>query len=174
MLLAKTVAKDNSFDRRALLSFRINREDLDQATYARLRLYAVPSGFGYAAYLPQTNRFAVYGVTNELAEDFPRDCQWAQAPTLENSVKLGTFEIPRSKQAGFTWFLSEPLLEFLKTDTTGLVTLILVRETTETHYHGLVHAFANDTHPHHSGPVLDIGHGELPSKRAAAAGRGAR
>lgn len=169
MLLAKTVGEEYPYDRRALMSFTVDREDLQKATYARLRMYTVPSGFGYAAYLPQINRFAVYGVTNEVAEEFPLDCQWAEAPPLEDAEKLGTFEIPRSKQDGFVWFRSDPLLEFLKADTSGTVTLILVRETRETHYRGLAHAFANDTHPDHSGPVLDIGYDEPPPVRQAKA-----
>jgi hypothetical protein len=36
------------------------------------------------------------------------------------------------------------------------VALLLVRETTELEGRGLVHAFASDTHPEASGPLLEL------------------
>lgn len=169
MLMAKAQKKGRDYDRRSLFSFNVDQEDLEKAKYARLRFYVVHSGHGYAAHLPKVNRFAVYGVTNELAEDFPLDCNWDQAPPIETAMKVGAFEIPRSKLKGVVWFRSDALLDFVKQDTTGRVTFILVRETYEIDRHGLVHAFANDSHPEGAGPVLDLGFEEFrPNRRAKA------
>ncbi|MGB0580735.1 MAG: iron dicitrate transport regulator FecR [Limisphaerales bacterium] len=167
LLMAKSQEKKIAFDRRSLFSFNVTKEELKKARYARLRFYVVPSGFGYAAHLPQTNTFAVYGVTDESTENFPIDCKWDQAPPIETARKLGTFSLKRSKLKGVQWFRSDALLEFVKADTTGRVTFILVRETHEIDRHGLVHAFAKDSHPEGSGPVLDLGFEEfVPGKRA--------
>lgn len=171
LLLAKSEDVKKGFDRRSLFAFNVNAEDVQRAKYARIRLYAVPSGMGYAAYVPQQNVFAVYAVTNELAEDFPLDCKWDQAPPLSNTTKLGTFELPRSKQKGVVWFRNDAILDFVKQDTTGVVTFILVRETSETHRHGLVHAFANDSHPDGTGPVLDLGFEEFQPAQYAKASK---
>jgi ferric-dicitrate binding protein FerR (iron transport regulator) len=162
LLMAKTATGHAEFDRRSVFAFKIAKLDFKAATSARIRFYIVPSGLGYAAYLPKKNRFAVYGVTNELAENFAIDCDWKDAPALTNAMKLGTFEIPRSRQRGVIWFKSPAILDFVKADTNGSVTLILTRETLETHRHGLVHAFASDSHPEGNGPVLELTFGDAP------------
>jgi hypothetical protein len=156
LLMAKAEKGDGGFDRRSLFAFDVSTLDLGTITNVRIRFYVVPSGLGYAAYLPKMNRFAVYGITNELTESFPLDCDWADAPALENAARLGTFEIPRSRQRGIVWFEADTIRDFLVADSTGTVSFILTRETVETHRHGLVHAFASDSHPEGSGPVLEL------------------
>jgi len=53
---------------------------------------------------------------------------------------------------------SDKLLDFLKSNRSGPVSLILVRETSQIAGEGpgLVHAFANDSHPEAAGPVLEF------------------
>jgi len=48
------------------------------------------------------------------------------------------------------------LAEFVRADTNGLVTLMIVRETGETDPSGLVHAFASKEHPTARPPTLRV------------------
>ena len=132
--------------------------DLDAVKSARLRLNLVPSGIGFATRLPKINRFAVYGLTNEAKRDWVIESRWEDAPGAEDGVLLGTFEIPRSVQRGSFGIENETLLDFLKTRNVGPVTLILIRETGQIAGEGpgLVHAFASDSHPEASGPILEF------------------
>jgi hypothetical protein len=160
MLMVKTESKGGDFDRRALFGFDFSGVDLALAKTARIRLNLVPSGAGFAAYLPQQNRFVLYGLTTDAMETWQVGCLWDEAPTPEDCRLLTTFEIPRSKNRGAIWVDSDSILDFLKRDSNESVTLLLVRETGEEHKHGLVHAFASDSHPDASGTVLELSFGE--------------
>ena len=71
-------------------------------------------------------------------------------------VLLGTFDIPRSQQRRVFGIETEALLEFLNSHETGAVTFLVTRQTTELQRSGLVHAFASDSHPEASGPILEL------------------
>ncbi|EMI18953.1 FecR protein domain protein [Rhodopirellula maiorica SM1] len=146
------------WDQRAMCSFDVSDIEFDAVKSARLRLNLVPSGIGFASRLPKINRFAVYGLTNDAKSDWVIESRWEDAPGPEDGVLLGTFEIPRSVQRGSFGIENETLLEFLKSRSDQPVTLIIDRETGQIDGEGpgLVHAFASDSHPEASGPILEF------------------
>ncbi|MEO9931811.1 FecR domain-containing protein [Rhodopirellula bahusiensis] len=157
MLMVKR-ADSRKWDMRAIFSMDIHSVDLDSVVSARLRLNQVPSGKGFASRLPKINTFAVYGVTNPERETWQHDPTWEYAPDIIDGILLGKFEIPRSQQTGTFGIQSDALLKFLRSDSDGKVTFVLVRESVlvEGTDRGLVHAFANDSHPEVSGPLLEF------------------
>ena len=155
-LYLKTEDGDGEFDRQAIFNFDLKGVEISKLEKARIKFNLVQSGIGFAANLPVRNVFAVYGVKDESFEKWKNGLQWEDAPKVEDCVRLGTFEVPRSRAKGVNWFKSDLITEFMKTDTTGVVSFLLLRETTEANRKGLVHAFANDSHPEFSGPVIEL------------------
>ncbi|MFG0266832.1 MAG: FecR domain-containing protein [Rhodopirellula sp. JB055] len=157
MLMVKK-ADSRKWDMRAFFSMDINSVDFKAVRSARLRLNQVPSGKGFASRLPKLNSFAIYGVTNPSKETWENDPTWEDAPSIQDGILLGRFEIPRSQQIGTFGIQSDALLQFLQDDSDGRVTFVLVRESglVEGTDRGLVHAFANDSHPEVSGPLLEF------------------
>ena len=155
MLMVKNV-EGGSQERRSLMGFDISGVDLDSVDTVKLGLNMVPSGVGFATRLPVKNRFAIHGITDVAKEGWSNDCLWEDAPTPEDGMLLGSFEINRSRQDKYCTLTGDALLDFLKADADGSVTLLLVRETGQIDGDGpgLVHAFASDSHPESSGPVL--------------------
>lgn len=148
------------WDRRSFFEFDLSKVDLESVETARLRLNLVPSGIGFKTRLPKINRFAVYGLTNDDKEGWEIESLWEDSPMPEDGKLLGTFDIPRSQQRGSFGITNGKLLDFLKAKASRSqpVTLILVRETGQIDGEGpgLVHAFANDSHPEASGPMLEF------------------
>jgi hypothetical protein len=157
MLMVKR-ADSRKWDMRAFFSMDINSVDIEAVRSARLRLNQVPSGKGFASRLPKLNTFAIYGVTDPAKETWQNDPTWENAPSIQDGILLGRFEIPRSQQTGTFGIQSDALLQFLRSDSDGQVTFVLVRESglVEGTDRGLVHAFANDSHPEVSGPLLEF------------------
>ena len=155
-----SVKQSNSgkWDHRSFFSFDLSAVDLDRIASARLRLNLVPSTKGLASRLPVINRFGVYGLTNLTKKNWKIDSLWEDAPAPEDGVYLGTFDIPRSEQRGSFGIENEELLDFLKANRGGPITLILVRETTQIEGAGpgLTHLFASDSHPEAAGPTLEF------------------
>lgn len=145
-------------DHRCFFSFDLSAVAFDEVDSAMLRLNLVPSTRGFASRLPKINRFGVYGLTNPAKKDWQNDVTWDQAPGPDDGVLLGTFEIRRSQQRGSVGIEGEELLQFLKANHDGPVTLILVRETSQIQGFGpgLTHTFASDTHPEAVGPMLEF------------------
>ena len=158
LLMAKQGGADGKWDLRSFFAFDVADLDLHSLKSARLRLNLVPSGFGYATRLPKMNRFAIYGLTNEAKDDWIIESLWEDAPSPEDGVLLGTFEIPRSQQRGSFGIETEELFHFVKANRHRPITLVLVRETGQIAGDGpgLVHAFASDSHPEASGPILEF------------------
>ena len=150
----------NSFggeqDRRALLSFDVSKIDFESVQSVKLGMKMIPSGIGFATRLPVMNTFAIYGVTDPAQEDWAMDCKWEDAPKLEDATLLDSIDVRRSRQDKYCAFTGDALLNFLKSDPDGNVTLILVRETGQIPGAGpaLVHAFAAQSHPEAAGPVI--------------------
>ncbi|MEM7011094.1 MAG: FecR domain-containing protein [Verrucomicrobiota bacterium] len=155
-LMTKLPAQGPEWERRSLLSFDVGEVDWESIQSAGLWLNLVPTGMGHAAYLETINQFSIYGVTDQAAESWDKEVAWEEAPRLDQAQLLGSFEIPRSVQTGIRRFESQQLLDFLKADADGRVTLIVIRDTPEVRGGGLVHAFASDTHPEASGPTLRL------------------
>ncbi|MDF1814095.1 MAG: FecR family protein [Verrucomicrobiales bacterium] len=146
-------------DRRAIFTIGLPEISPSQIAKAKLRLNLVPSGLGFAAYLPEMVRFSVYGISDEAKENWAtEDLLWEDAPGLDSSevTLLGTFEISRGKQRGAIVFSSNELTEFVKSDTSRKVSFIITRETKGIKNHSLVHAFASNQHHEANGPTLEI------------------
>ncbi|HSH94114.1 MAG TPA: FecR domain-containing protein [Roseimicrobium sp.] len=128
---------------------------------AQLVLDPRPSGLGFAALVPDS-RFSVYGVTDESLDSWAEGgLQWETAPAatdaglIDRQVrKLAEFSIPRGGAADLITVGSADLAQFIREDTNGLATFIIVRETGETDQQGLVHAFASKEHPYGKPPTL--------------------
>jgi hypothetical protein len=146
----------DDFDRRALFSFDLTAADISAIQSAQVRLNLVPSGIGYATYLPEANTFAIYGVVDEAAEEWSDELRWEDAPRLEQCKLLGTFDVPRGLQTGSFTLGNATLVSFLKSDSNARVTFVLVRLTGEKKSQGLVHTFASSQHAEASGPSLEI------------------
>ncbi|MFG0254504.1 MAG: FecR domain-containing protein [Rhodopirellula sp. JB053] len=157
-LLIVKQADSRKWDARAIFRMDLRDIDLSQMRSARLRLNQVPSGKGFASRLPPKNVFAVYGVTVPDREIWIDDPTWEDAPDINDGVLLGRFEIPRSQQTGTFGIQTQELLDFLRSDFDQQVTFVVVRETglIEGSDRGLVHAFASDSHPERSGPLLEF------------------
>jgi len=70
-----------------------------------------------------------------------------EGPDLNRARRLAEFWIPRGGSGGPITVRSDALAEFVRADTDGLVTFVIVRETGETNTSGLAHAFASREHP---------------------------
>ena len=150
--------KRGSWSHRSFFSFDLDAVNLDEVESARLRLNLVPNTRGFASRLPKINRFGVYGLTSPAKADWKPDCLWEDSPGPEDGVLLGTFEIPRSRRRGSFGIQNDELLDFLKANDGGPVTLILVLESTQIAGEGpgRAHTFASDSHPEAVGPKLEF------------------
>jgi hypothetical protein len=149
-------------ERRAVITFDLTEIRPRDVEEAQLVLDPEPSGMGFTAMIPDS-RFAVYGV-NEGApgEKWSEETvTWETLPGCNDSgvidgqvSKLAEFWIPRGSSGDPITVRSEALTRFVRGDTDGLATFIVVRETGETHASGLVHAFASKEHPTGRPPTL--------------------
>ncbi|MEM1293965.1 MAG: iron dicitrate transport regulator FecR, partial [Verrucomicrobiota bacterium] len=158
LLMVKRTFQEGNHDRRAFFSFDLSDVDFENISSARLRLNQVPSGIGYATRIPKVNQFGVYGMDHEATASWSESCSWEESPAPEDGSLLGTFEVPRSRQDGSYGIKNEELLQFLKSHAGSSVTFVLDRLTTQIpgEVPGLVHAFASDSHPEVSGPILEF------------------
>lgn len=152
-------------DRRALFGFDMRQFDRHRVERAQLKLNLIPSGLGYAKFMPDVTVFKVYGVRDDARYEswLMEDLRWDSAPgaigsTLEvddsSVVFLGTFEVPRSMTDGQLIFESAELDRFVREDTTGIVDFLLLTETAPIESWSRVHAFAASSHTAASGPTL--------------------
>ncbi|QDT55173.1 FecR protein [Caulifigura coniformis] len=151
--------------RKVYLRFDLGLLDGQEIDTARLELHADRSGMGFAAHCPDA-RFSVYGLTDEAKDDWGDETlTWNDAPgnfpdgnhmDAARTVYLGTFTIPQGQCSGTFGIDSPELVDFLKTDTNGLTTLMIVRETIGTDISDIVHAFASRRHPTLPAPMLRL------------------
>tara|TARA_R110002049_G_scaffold285698_1_gene466649 strand:+ start:8893 stop:10227 length:1335 start_codon:yes stop_codon:yes gene_type:complete len=157
-LLMVKQGHSEGWDLRSFFSFDVSNVDFETVDSVKLRLNLVPTGIGFATRLPRINRFGIYGLTNPEKHNWKIESLWEEAPSPDDGELIGTFEIPRSQQRGSVGIDNRKLLEFLQTDPSRPVTLIVARETGQINGEGpgLVHAFASDFHPEAAGPVLEF------------------
>lgn len=135
---------------------------------AELNLAIEPSDLGFATLVPDS-RFAVYGLTDESADDWSEtEIKGSNAPAYaaegpdphlpaaDKTVLLGRFAIAQGVSRGSCTLTGQPLIDFLNADTNGLVTLIICRDTDETAKGGLVHAFATKENGSNTPPLLRL------------------
>jgi ferric-dicitrate binding protein FerR (iron transport regulator) len=150
-------------ERRAAITFDVSRVATAGVAEAQIVLDPEPSGFGFSALVPDS-RFAVYGLTDEALDAWDeKEMRWAtlpgcddDGPNLNRARKLAEFWIPRGGSGGPLTVRGETLAEFIRQDTNGLVTFLIVRETGETDPNGLAHGFASKEHPTARPPTLRL------------------
>jgi ferric-dicitrate binding protein FerR (iron transport regulator) len=135
---------------------------------AELVLSIEPSDLGFASLVPDST-FAVYGLTDGPEDEWSEDgLSWRSAPAHDpdqpqrnlpmpgKAELLGRFEIGQGVNRGTRKLGGRALLDFLRRDTNGMVTLIICRETDETAKGGFVHAFATKESPSNTPPLLRL------------------
>ena len=150
-------------ERRAVVTFDVSQIATAKISEAQIVLDPEPSGFGFSALVPDS-RFAVYGLFDESLDGWDeKQTRWAtlpgnsdEGPNLNQARKLAEFWIPRGGSGGPLTVRGDALAEFLKEDTNGLVSFLIVRETGETDPSGLAHAFASKEHPTARPPTLRV------------------
>lgn len=168
MLLVKETPVDDRlvpWRRRAYMHFDLSTLNGGTIREAKLQLQGAATGLGYLAITPDTT-FAVYGLTDEAAEDWNSDSlTWAHSPGFLGegkeinpaaTVLLGRFTVPKANTTDVFSIDGEKLSDFLKADTNGGATMILVSETAgpgECYAHG----FASSRHRDLQPPTLRLG-----------------
>jgi ferric-dicitrate binding protein FerR (iron transport regulator) len=150
-------------ERRGFLGFDLSQVTAAEVEEAQLVLSPVSSGFGFSSLVPDS-RFAVYGITDESVDGWDESAlKWAQSPGCTDegpspalTRKLGEFSIPRGGAGGGIVIEGGALAEFVRRDTNGLVSFVVVRETGEFDPNGLAHGFASKEHPSARPPTLRI------------------
>jgi hypothetical protein len=165
LIIVKHTAIEAGFknERRAAITFDLSQVAAASVAEAQIVLDPEPSGFGFSALVPDS-RFAVYGLSEEALDAWEEnETRWASlpgctdgGPDVERARKLAEFWIPRGGSGGPLTVRGEALAEFIRQDTNGLVTFLIVRETGETDPSGLAHAFAAKEHPIARPPTLRI------------------
>lgn len=162
-----TVKKTKSeLRRKSYIKFDLSKLGTAKVKSVKFRIRAIPTGYGSASLIPEVARFALYGLTDESLDNWEDSkIKWENAPAnkkegyeLDESkvAKLGQFDFKRSFQDGLITLSTEEITNFIKSDSNGFVTFIIVRETGEFHKSGLVHAFASEEHPIDSPPALEF------------------
>lgn len=150
-------------ERRAVVSFDVSQISPSEVQEAEFVLDPVQSGFGFSALVPDS-RFAVYGITDEALDSWAeRDLLWDKTPACNDAGPLGAqtrrlaeFWIPRGGAGPSVTVRSGAFCEFIREDTNGIVSFLIVRETGETDPSGLAHGFASKEHPTARPPSLRL------------------
>ena len=150
-------------ERRAVVTFDVSQIPTARAGEAQIVLDPVPSGFGFSALVPDSH-FAVYGITDETLDDWnEKEMRWAslpgctdEGPNPNQTQRLADFWIPRGGTGGAITVRGDALADFIRRDTNGLVSFLIVRETGESDPNGLAHGFASKEHPTARPPTLRI------------------
>jgi len=152
-----------SNERRAFLTFDVSQVAARKISEAQLVLDPEPSGLGFSALVPDS-RFALYGMTDESLDSWDEsEARWDSTPGCDDAGpvpsrtrKLGEFWIPRGGSGDPLVVRGDALAEFIREDSNGLVSFLIVRETGESDPSGLVHAFASKEHPTARPPTLRL------------------
>ena len=152
--------------RKSYMKFDLSKLESAKIKSVKFRIRAVPTGYGSASLIPEDVKFSIYGLTDESMDYWnEKSIKWENAPAnvdasnkLDESkaVKLGSFGFKRSVRDGIMSVSTDELKNFIASDSNGLVTLVIVRESGEFHNSGMVHAFASKEHPIDSPPTLEF------------------
>ncbi len=166
-LRVKHTTLSDSLERKTYLAFDLSKIQ-DRIEEAELVLHLEPSDLGYASLVPDAV-FSVHGLTAENEDDWPEDSlSWKSAPAHSldaahhslpdpaRAIPLGSFTVAQGRQTGAFTLTGPALAEFLRSDSNGLVTLILCRETDELARNGLAHAFASKENSRNAPPMLRL------------------
>ena len=155
-------------NRKGYLGFDIADFQGKRFEKAELILAIEPSDLGFATLVPDS-KFLVYGVTDESSDSWDEATMTAanapandpaasdlHLPVSGKTILLGHFEIPQGVNRGNRMLSGQALTDFLNSDTNGIVTFIVCRETDETAKGGLVHAFATKENGSSTPPLLRL------------------
>ncbi|MCM2369836.1 DNRLRE domain-containing protein [Aporhodopirellula aestuarii] len=167
LLLKHCVSHRSEWDRKVYVSFDVESAKELEIDSAELRFTLVPSELGYVT-RQKDAVCRVYGIVDESLDDWDeQSINWQNAPANASAadavdpnltIPLGSFVIPQGIQTGSVGLKSKSIREFIESDTNGVITLIVVRETRENHWDGggLVHAFASKEHPSAFPPAIRL------------------
>jgi hypothetical protein len=163
MVKHSEIERGRNNERRGVLTFDVSGIQPANVAEAQLVLDPEPSGFGFSTLVPDS-RFAIYGLTDEALDAWDeKEMRWAslpgctdEGPNPGQARKLAEFWIPRGGSGDPLTVRGDALAEFIRADTNGLVSFLIVRETGETDPSGLVHAFASKEHPTARPPTLRV------------------
>jgi hypothetical protein len=155
---------DSGFARKFYLKFDLSSLSGKNYQHVTLHLNQVQSPFGYASFVSDSE-FVVYALLNEERDDWDATAlRWANAPANDvnsgfklksnEAIELGTFDIPQGQQEGNCFMESEKLMDAIKKDNNGVITLIVVRKSSESRKEGMVHTFAGNQTPNAEPPRL--------------------
>jgi len=166
-LRVKHTTLDGTLERKSYLAFDLSKLSGPVAE-AELVLHLEPSDLGYGSLVPDAT-FEVHGLTDESEDEWPEDAlNWSSAPAhstapehhsapdSRRAYSLGQFKVEQGRQVGTVTLATPELVEFLRQDRNGLVTLIICRTTDETARNGLVHAFASKENGRSAPPMLRV------------------
>ena len=164
----KRTSLQPDLNRKGYVCFDITKFKGQKIEQAEFVLSIEPSDLGFATLVPDST-FAVYGLTDESEDDWDENgLTWHHAPAHDEhqpekhlpvpskTKLLGHFEIAQGVNRGTCTLRGPALVDFLRSDTNGLVTFIICRETDETAKNGLVHAFATKESGNNTPPLLRI------------------
>ncbi|MCC9643604.1 FecR family protein [Rhodopirellula sp. JC740] len=158
LLLVKKSDELHEFDRQIRLRFDLRGLENLPIQLGSLQLTATPSGLGFASRTPDST-FSVYGRTLDPDADLAplTATPWIDPPIDSSDWSLmHRFVIPKGVQSGAHVIESPQLVELLRRSQTGIIELLIVRDTQETLGGGLVHAFASSRHETLPGPTLRV------------------
>lgn len=157
------IEKSRTNERRAVIAFDVSQvAAIAKISEAQIVLDPEPSGYGFSALVPEDSRFAVYGLRDEALDAWSEaELRWDsfpgftnEAPVEAQAVKLAEFWMPRGGSGGPLVVRGDRLAEFMRSDTNGLVSFLIIRETGETDHNGIAHGFASKEHPTARPPTL--------------------
>lgn len=153
------------FSRKGYFAFDLSAVNGKAISDAKFVLTLQPSGLGFASKVNDCE-FLVYGMTYEALDSWdaeqlnwnvaPANAEGATGVSVNQTQELGRFVVPRGKQYGRVSIEGQTLVNFLAADTNKIVTLIVVRSTSEGEPGGLVHGFANRHNSTSAAPSLII------------------
>jgi hypothetical protein len=165
LLVKNTKPSMSDWYRKAYLAFDLSGVAGKRFTDAELSVTFAPTGMGFAAQVPDAT-FAVYGLSDETLDSWDESTlKWANAPAnrkegdkldAKKVVRLGSFVLPQGQQSGTVTLGGRFLFDFLKRDTNGIASIIIVRETQGSGTADLVHGIASRRHPTLSPPTLRL------------------
>ena len=167
-LRIKHTTHDMNLDRKAYVAFDLTRFADKHIAEAEFTLHVEPSDLGFASLVPDAV-FSVYGLTDETQDSWDeKELHWSHAPAHSmasehrtgvvegQALKLGQFTVPQGTTRGGFTVKGPAVADFLRSDTNGLATFIIIRETDETARNGLAHAFASKENTRNTPPMLKV------------------
>ncbi len=153
------------WSRRIYLRFDVSLVEASAMQNAELQLHAVDTAMGYLSRVSDTT-VSVYGLTNESEDNWLEETlSWKNSPAgvgkqldvdEARTLLLGEFVISPSNATGLFSINDPRLVEFLRSDTNGLLTLILTCGPESTATQSYVYGFASKSHPTKPAPSLRL------------------